>query len=95
MKNERGLSLGSNSRGLSLGSNRFELEGTPSFDTASEDKIPSREEENRATTEEKIISILVLILCSNIWSLVLIVVPVLIEIPPNDLYYKYRLGNFL
>ena len=56
----------------------------------SEDKIPTRAEENRANTEENIIPILLLVLVSNAWSLALISIPVLMEIPPDDIYYKYE-----
>jgi hypothetical protein len=83
------MSLG---RSYTSGSEKSTLElDLPSIDDlGSEERIPSRAEENRASTEESIISILILTLCSNIWTLVLVAVPVLIEVPPSYIYYKHK-----
>jgi hypothetical protein len=52
--------------------------------------LPSHADEQRDNTEEHMTTIFLVITASNIWSIVLITIPVLMNVGPNNLYYKHK-----
>ena len=81
---------------LSTSRQNLEFEVSP-FDNngeISEDNIPSHVDDIQNKTEENILTILIVITCSNIWSLILITLPVLFTIGTDNLYYKQKFESY-
>lgn len=75
---------------VNINHKNLEFEVSP-FDNngeINEDNIPSHVEDIHNKTEENIINILFIITLSNIWTLILVILPVVIEIGSDNLYYK-------
>jgi hypothetical protein len=67
----------------------IEFEISP-FDSGDfpDDTIPTQAEDVRDKTEENILTIFGVITLSNLWSLVLVTIPVMIPLGSDNLYYK-------
>jgi hypothetical protein len=75
----------------SSSSRNFEFETSP-FDNGDliDEIIPTQADHIQNKTEENILSILCVVALSNIWSIVLVTIPVMVTIGKDDLYYKYE-----
>lgn len=70
----------------------LEFERSP-FDNNGEpfdENIPSQVDDIHSKTEDNMIQIFFVITMSNIWSLVLIILPVAVTLGNDNLYYKQK-----
>jgi hypothetical protein len=75
----------------SSSSRNFEFETSP-FENGDliDEIIPTQADDIQNKTEENILSILCVVTLSNIWSIILVTIPVFVTIGNDDLYYQYQ-----